>query len=63
MVEMFGDLDKWISKLKQRELIEESEIKVLCLRATEILGSEPNLVEVEAPVAVVGDIKGDFESL
>ena len=46
------DLDQWIEQLKKCEYIKESEVKVLCQRAKEILIEESNVQNVESPVTV-----------
>ncbi|CAG2102479.1 unnamed protein product [Medioppia subpectinata] len=55
-----SSLDLQIQLLKRCELITESEVKSLCLKAKEILVNESN---VDAPVNVCGDIHGQFYNL
>ena len=41
----------------------EQEIKSVCLRAREILLAQPMLLELQAPIKIVGDIHGQFHDL
>ena len=62
------EVDKIIDKLlevkgakpgKQANLT-ESEIKNLCVKSREIYISQPILLELEAPIKIVGDIHGQY---
>jgi len=52
------DVDQCIELLKERKLPDLESIKQLCIRAREILAEESNVLEVPAPVTIVGDIHG-----
>jgi hypothetical protein len=41
----------------------ELDIRFICQQAKAIFDSEPNLVKIEAPVSVCGDIHGQFGDL
>jgi len=65
------DVDKVIEKLlevrgkrpgKQVNLTEQ-EIRNLCLKSREIFISQPILLELEAPIKIVGDIHGQYYDL
>lgn len=58
-----ADLDKQIEQLMKCEYIKESEVKALCDRAKEILSNETNVVKVESPITICGDIHGQFYDL
>eukprot|EP00887_Chlorella_sp_A99_P008233 scaffold12.g8233.t1 len=56
-------LDKWIEQLKRCEPLRESDVKVLCEKAIEILVEESNVQRVDSPVTICGDIHGQFYDL
>jgi serine/threonine-protein phosphatase PP1 catalytic subunit len=41
----------------------EAEIRGLCLKSREIFYSQPILLELEAPIKIVGDIHGQYYDL
>ncbi|KAF7939142.1 uncharacterized protein EAE97_007223 [Botrytis byssoidea] len=66
------DLDDYISRLldagyqgksTKGVCLKSAEINSICLRAREILLEQPPLIELEAPVKVVGDIHGQYSDL
>ena len=56
-------LDRQISDLMECKPLPESEIKVLCEKAKEILTEESNVQPVKTPVTVCGDIHGQYYDL
>ncbi|KAL0382053.1 UNVERIFIED_CONTAM: Serine/threonine-protein phosphatase PP1 isozyme 3 [Sesamum calycinum] len=64
-------LDRIIEKLievrssKPGKLVQltESEIKQLCVASREIFINQPNLLELEAPIKICGDIHGQYSDL
>jgi serine/threonine-protein phosphatase 4 catalytic subunit len=58
-----GDLDRQIESLRKCQTIRESEVKLLCERAKDILMEESNVQKVHAPVTICGDIHGQFYDL
>lgn len=54
------DLDECITRLYNKELLADSVIEAICLKAKELLMKESNVVHIAAPVTVVGDIHGQF---
>jgi serine/threonine-protein phosphatase PP1 catalytic subunit len=41
----------------------ESEVRAVCMSVREIFLAQPMLLELEAPIKVVGDIHGQFQDL
>ena len=56
--EEISNLDKQIDVLLGCKPLPESQIKVLCDKAKEILINESNVQQVRAPVTICGDIHG-----
>jgi hypothetical protein len=52
------DVDQCIELLKERKLPDLDSIRELCKRVKDILAGERNVLEVPAPVTIVGDIHG-----
>ena len=52
------DLDKYLEKARNGDLIDEPAIKVICAKAREMLSNEDNIQSVQSPVTIVGDIHG-----
>jgi serine/threonine-protein phosphatase PPG1 len=57
------DLDQCIESLYKKNLLAESVIEAICAKTKELLMQESNVVHVQAPVTVVGDIHGQFFDL
>ncbi|KDE03902.1 serine/threonine-protein phosphatase [Microbotryum lychnidis-dioicae p1A1 Lamole] len=57
------DLDGAIATLLRKRLLAESLVKEICEKTKELLMRESNVVHVQAPVTVVGDIHGQFYDL
>ena len=47
---------------KQVQLSEE-DLKYLCTKSREIFLSQPNLLELEAPIKICGDVHGQYYDL
>jgi serine/threonine-protein phosphatase 4 catalytic subunit len=58
-----SDLDRQIEQLRRCEYIKESEVKDLSEKAKEILIKEANVQREEAPIAICGDVHGQFDDL
>ncbi|KAF2764897.1 serine/threonine protein phosphatase [Teratosphaeria nubilosa] len=58
-----SDLDKAIAQLRACRPIPEIQVRELCYKARELLIEEANVVSVDAPVTICGDIHGQFHDL
>ncbi|KAK5078076.1 phosphoprotein phosphatase PP4 catalytic subunit [Lithohypha guttulata] len=58
-----SDLDHAIAQLRACRPIPEPQVRELCYRARELLIEESNVVTVDAPVTICGDIHGQFHDL
>ncbi|KAF2432580.1 Metallo-dependent phosphatase [Tothia fuscella] len=58
-----SDLDTAIAQLRACRPIPEVQVRELCYKATELLIEEGNVVGVDAPVTICGDIHGQFHDL
>ncbi|KZO95659.1 Metallo-dependent phosphatase [Calocera viscosa TUFC12733] len=57
------DLDHCIQQLLQKRLLGEPLVREICEKTKEVLMRESNVVHMQAPVTVVGDIHGQFYDL
>jgi len=57
------DLNTYIDDLFQCKILPENAVKILCEKATEIVEKEPNIVQVQTPVTICGDVHGQFFDL
>jgi len=52
------DLDQCIAQLLRKQVLHETLIREICEKTKEVLMRESNVVHVQSPVTVVGDIHG-----
>lgn len=52
------NVDGYLSRAIEGELLSEKAIKVICLMVQEIFDAEPNLLRLSGDFNVVGDIHG-----
>eukprot|EP00697_Spironema_sp_BW2_P009774 gnl/Spiro4/24778_TR12318_c0_g1_i1.p1 gnl/Spiro4/24778_TR12318_c0_g1~~gnl/Spiro4/24778_TR12318_c0_g1_i1.p1 ORF type:complete len:353 (+),score=36.31 gnl/Spiro4/24778_TR12318_c0_g1_i1:82-1140(+) len=58
------DVKRCIEKLLNQEgVLQEGEVRDICNRVKESLIEQANVISIPAPVVIVGDIRGDYESL
>ena len=57
------NLDDLLERLRKLEIPKESEIKILCDKAKELIIKTPNVASLTCPITVCGDIHGQFEDL
>lgn len=58
-----NQLDGWIERLENLQVLSEEEIEKLCSMAKDILQFEHNVQPVNAPVTICGDVHGQFHDL
>jgi len=58
-----SNLDSILENLKKYKLPTEQEIKLICDKISEILINLDNIAEIECPLIVCGDIRGQFKDL
>jgi serine/threonine-protein phosphatase 2A catalytic subunit len=56
-------IDKYIERLLNNQLLSESEIKDICKLTYEIFSAEKNIVDIRTPITICGDIHGQFHDL
>ncbi|KAJ6238900.1 serine/threonine-protein phosphatase pp2a-related [Anaeramoeba flamelloides] len=56
-------LETQITEIMQFELLNETELIQLCEKAKEIFMKETNVLNIESPLTVVGDLHGQFDDL
>ncbi|KAF3954759.1 hypothetical protein CMV_019939 [Castanea mollissima] len=52
-----------VGRTTKQVQLTESEIRQLCVSSKEIFLSQPNLLELEAPIKICGDVHGQFSDL
>ena len=57
------DYSEELEKLYKGETLTEAQLKAICQSCKEILEEEKNVVSVQCPVTIVGDIHGQFYDL
>ncbi|CAD6592137.1 MAG: Serine/threonine-protein phosphatase 4 catalytic subunit [Alectoria sarmentosa] len=57
------DKRRAISELRACKIIPEPQVREICHKARELLIEEANVVQVDAPVTICGDIHGQFHDL
>ena len=57
------DVDKYLEKAWNCQIIDKDAVKVMALKVQELLIQEPTVLKLSAPIAVVGDIHGQFYDL
>jgi hypothetical protein len=52
------EYDELLERAAKGEMLDSMEIRYICLKAKEILEKECNVVQVSAPIMIVGDVHG-----
>jgi len=58
-----SEIDRQIVLLKKCENLNESEVKDLCCKARELFIEEFNVVNLDSPITICGDIHGQFSDM
>ena len=58
-----GLLCRAIAQLRACKIIPETQVREICYKARELLIEEANVIQVDAPVTICGDIHGQFHDL
>ena len=63
------DLDEYIARLikfkpdKRTACLTEEELQIVCEQSKELLLSQPSMLELAAPIQVLGDVHGQYNDL
>jgi serine/threonine-protein phosphatase PPG1 len=57
------NLDAWIAKLKLLQKLDEEHVIQLCSITKDLLRQEDNVVHMNTPLCIVGDIHGQWYHL
>ena len=60
MTSYSGNIDALIEGLRRGILPSEVQVRQICMLARQLLLEEANVLSIEAPVSVCGDIHGQF---
>lgn len=58
-----NSVDQWVEQLKKGKILLETEVHQLCKMATDIFLEEPNVIELQTPITICGDVHGQFQDL
>ena len=62
-IKMSFDVDKLLDLALKSTLLDELTIKLICLKAKDIFMDEENVIKINSPVSLVGDVHGQFHDL
>ena len=54
------DIDAYIEKAKKGEKLSEHAINLICTKVKDIFAKEKNVVKLNSPITLVGDVHGQF---
>ena len=54
------DIDECIARVKEAKLLNEKEVRIVCVKVKELLNEESNVESVSTPITVAGDLHGQF---
>lgn len=58
IIKMRFEYDQLLERAAKGEMLDSIEIRYICLKAKEVLEKESNVVQVSAPIMIVGDVHG-----
>ena len=52
------DIDQYVEKARKGEKLSEAAITLICTKVKDIFAKESNVVQLNSPITLVGDVHG-----